>query len=231
MVSVLGLGCNNFGTRLGLDDSRPIVQAALDAGVTLFDTAESYGSSEEILGKLLKGRRDEVVIATKFGYPLDGRLNGDDHVRGGRGGRRYIRQAVERSLRRLETDWIDLYQLHAPDPATPIVETLEALTELVTEGKVRYIGSSNLTAWQVADADWTARSSGFRRFISAQSEYSLLARSAELELIPAIAHLGIGLLPYYPLASGLLTGRYRRGQAPSEASRVTAWGLGALLTN
>jgi aryl-alcohol dehydrogenase-like predicted oxidoreductase len=231
MVSVLGLGCNNFGTRLGVEDSHPIIRAALDAGVTLFDTAESYGSSEEILGKLLKGNRDEVVIATKFGYPPEGVRSADNPMRGGRGGRRYIRHAIERSLRRLDTDWIDLYQLHEPDPATPIAETLEALTELVTEGKVRYIGSSNFSAWQVTDADWTGRRGGLQRFISAQNEYSLLARSPEVELIPAIALLGIGLLPYFPLACGLLAGRYRRGETPSSTSGLTAWGFEGLLTD
>jgi len=230
-VSVLGLGGNNFGMRLGETETQAVVEAALDAGVTLFDTSDSYGESEVLLGKALRGRRDEVVIATKFGSPREGRVDEDDPIRSARGGRRYVRQAVERSLARLGTDWIDLYQLHFPDPITPVGETLEALTELVQEGKVRYIGCSNLSAWQVTDAVWTSRARGLQQFISAQNEYSLLARGVELELIPALESLGLGLLPYFPLASGLLTGRYRRGESPPTGSRLDSWGLSSLLTD
>ena len=221
LVSVVGLGCNNFGARIDADAARTVVDAAIDAGVTLFDTADVYGNrggSETILGELLAGRRDDVVLATKFGSPMD-----DLGDRGeARGSRRYIRSAVEASLRRLQTDHIDLYQYHRPDGLTPIEETLSALSELVTEGKVGYIGSSNLAAWQVADADWTSRTHGLARFISAQNEYNLLNREAEAELVPACEALGIGILPYFPLANGLLTGKYRRGQAAPDRSRLAA---------
>lgn len=222
MVSTIGLGCNNFGMRLDLDQTRAVVDTALDEGITLFDTSDSYGASEELLGQVLDGRRDQVVLATKFGSDLRG-ANGPDW--GARGSRRYIRRAVERSLRRLRTDWIDLYQIHYPDPITPIDETLRALTELVEEGKVRYLGSSNFSAWQVADADWTARTRGTERFTSAQNEYSLLDRHIEADLIPAAEHYGVGILPYFPLASGLLTGKYRRGEPAPEGSRIQAWGM------
>ncbi len=228
MVSKVGLGCNNFGMRLDLEGSRGVVDAALDAGVTFFDTSDSYGESEEILGTLLEGRRDDVVLATKFGSDLKGALGADW---GARASRRYIRRAVERSLRRLRTDWIDLYQLHRPDGITPIEETLAALTELVQEGKVRAIGSSNLAAWQVTDAEWTARTGGHERFISAQNHYNLLDRDAETELVPACEELGIGLLPYFPLANGLLTGKYRRGEDPPAGTRLAAWGRIERLTD
>jgi aryl-alcohol dehydrogenase-like predicted oxidoreductase len=217
VVSRVGLGCNNFGRRIGLDQARAVVDAAIDEGVTLFDTADSYGDSEEILGTALDGRRDRVVVATKFGWDVGG-ANGPDW--GARGSRRYIRRAVERSLRRLRTDWIDLYQLHRPDGVTPMEETLAALTELVREGKVRYVGSSNLAAWQVADAEWLARTRGSERFVSAQNHYSLLDRGVEADLVPACERYGIGLLPYFPLANGLLTGKYRRGEAPPEGTRL-----------
>jgi len=216
-VSVVGLGCNNFGGRIGPEASRAVVDAALDAGITLFDTADFYGEqggSETILGEALQGRRDRVVLATKFGLDMG------DGLGVSRGSRRYIRVAVEASLRRLRTDWIDLYQLHMPDPTTPMAETLGALDELVHEGKVRYIGSSNLKAWQVADAEWTARTAGTERFVSAQNKYSLLERAAEAELLPACEAYGIGLLPFYPLATGLLTGKYRRDQAMPEGTRL-----------
>jgi len=220
-VSVVGLGCNNFGGRIDADRAQAVVDAAVDAGITLFDTADVYrgehGSSEELLGKALGSRRDEVVVATKFGADMKGD-NGPDW--GVRGSRRYIRKAVEASLRRLGTDWIDLYQLHTPDPVTPIEETLAALSELVAEGKVRYLGHSNLAGWQVVDADWVAQTSGTERFISAQNRYSLIDRSAEDELIPACEHLGIGVLPYFPLESGLLTGKYRRGEAAPDGTRL-----------
>ncbi len=218
-VSTVGLGCNNFGRRLDQDGTTAVVRAALDAGVTLFDTADIYGqgASEELLGRALGSERDTVVVATKFGMDMHG-SNGPDW--GVRGSRRYVRLAVEASLRRLGTDWIDLYQLHRPDPVTPIAETLAALTELVQEGKVRYVGSSNLAGWQVVDADWTARSEGLERFVSAQNEYSLLARGVEEDLVPACEHVGVGLLPYFPLASGLLTGKYRRGEAAPAGTRL-----------
>ena len=218
VVSRVGLGCNNFGRRIGLDDARVVVDAALDEGITLFDTSDSYGESEEILGELLGGRRDQVLLATKFGSDLQG-ANGPDW--GARGSRRYIRRAVERSLRRLRTDWIDLYQLHFPDPVTPMDETLAALTELVHEGKVRYIGSSNLAAWQVSDAEWLSRTHGHERFVSAQNHYSLLDRQVEAELVPACLAYGIGILPYFPLASGLLTGKYHRGEPAPEGTRLS----------
>jgi aryl-alcohol dehydrogenase-like predicted oxidoreductase len=213
VVSEVGLGCNNFGRRLDVDATRAVVDAALDCGVTLFDTADIYGESEAFLGQVLGDRRDDVVLATKFGMPLNGAL-GDDG--GARGSRRYLRRAVERSLRRLRTDWIDLYQLHAPDPLTPIEETLAALTELVREGKVRYLGCSNVDAWQVADADWTARTGGTERFVSVQNEYSLIQRQIEAEVLPACEHFGVGVLPYFPLANGMLTGKYRRGERPEQ---------------
>jgi aryl-alcohol dehydrogenase-like predicted oxidoreductase len=216
-VSVLGLGCNNFGRRIDLEATRGVVDTAIEHGVTLFDTADTYGESETFLGEVLQGRRDDVVIATKFGNPLGGALGNDF---GARGSRRYIRRAVERSLRRLRTDYIDLYQMHQPDPATPIEETLAALTELVHEGKVRYIGSSNFASWQVTHADWTARTSGTERLISAQNLYNLLERDAERELVPACQRFGIGLLPYFPLANGLLTGKYHRGEPPPPGTRL-----------
>ncbi|MET9273325.1 aldo/keto reductase [Kribbella sp. NPDC003557] len=220
-VSVVGLGCNNFGRRLDAGRTEVVVNAAVDAGITLFDTADIYrgehGFSEELLGKALGSRRDEVVIATKFGGDMGG-VNGPDW--GVRGSRRYIRKAVESSLQRLGTDWIDLYQLHFPDPVTPIEETLAALSELVAEGKVRYIGSSQFAAWQVVDADWTARSGGLEHFVSAQNQYSLLERDVEDELVPACEHLGLGILPFFPLASGLLTGKYKRGTTAPEGSRL-----------
>ncbi|HEU4948923.1 MAG TPA: aldo/keto reductase [Kribbella sp.] len=220
-VSVVGLGCNNLGGRIGADQAAAVVNAAVDAGITLFDTADVYrgefGTSEELLGKALGSRRDQVVIATKFGGDMKG-ANGPDW--GVRGSRRYIRRAVESSLRRLGTDWIDLYQIHVPDPVTPLDETLATLSELVAEGKVRYLGSSQFAGWQVTDADWAARTAGHERFISAQNKYSLLDRAAEDELVPACEHLGIGILPFFPLESGLLTGKYKRGQTPPAGSRL-----------
>jgi aryl-alcohol dehydrogenase-like predicted oxidoreductase len=217
VVSVVGLGCNNFGRRIDLDATREVVNTAVEHGITLFDTADTYGESETFLGESLLGRRDDVVIATKFGNDLGGALGSDF---GARASRRYIRRAVERSLRRLRTDYIDLYQLHRPDGATPIEETLAALTELVREGKVRYLGSSNLAAWQVADADWTARTAGTERFVSAQNHYSLLEREVERELVPACERYGVGVLPYFPLANGLLSGKYHRGEPPPPGSRL-----------
>jgi len=230
VVSVVGLGTNNLGMKLDEDGSREVVHAALDEGITLFDTSDSYGTSEERLGALLSGRRDDVVIATKFGSDIRprGLSNGEDW--GARGSRRYIKRAVESSLRRLRTDWIDLYQMHRPDPATPIEETLSALDDLVREGKVRYLGSSNFTGWQVAEAEWVSRTRQLERFVSAQNEYSWLKRGIEDDLVPALDHYGIGLLPFFPLASGLLTGKYRRGEAAPEGSRIKSWGREAVLT-
>jgi aryl-alcohol dehydrogenase-like predicted oxidoreductase len=222
VVSVVGVGCNNFGRKLDLDGTRAVVDAAIDAGITLFDTADIYGtphgSSEELLGAALKGRRDEVVLATKFGMNMEG-LNGRDF--GARGSRRYIVRAVEASLRRLQTDYIDLYQLHEPDPATPIEETLTALNDLVRSGKVRYLGNSNFSGWQIADADWTARAAGLTPFISAQNRYSLLHRDVEIEVVPACEQFGLGLLPFFPLDSGLLSGKYRRGEQPASGTRLS----------
>lgn len=219
-VSVVGVGCNNFGSRIDAESARAVVHAALDEGITLFDTADVYGNrggSEELLGSALKGHRDEVVIATKFGAGMDG-ANGPDW--GARGARRYIVRAVEASLRRLDTDWIDLYQIHEPDPETPIGETLSALDDLVHAGKIRYAGHSNFAAWQLADAAWTARTAGLAPFISAQNHYHLLRREVEAELVPACERFGLGLLPYFPLASGLLTGKYRRGAAAPDGTRL-----------
>ncbi len=217
-VSEIGLGCNNFGGRCDIERSREVIFAALDAGVTLFDTADIYGNfggSETFMGEILKGRRDEIVLATKFGMSMnDGEI--------ARGSRRYIRRAVEASLRRLQTDYIDLYQLHEPDPNTPIAETLAALNELVLEGKVRYIGSSNLAGWQIAEAEFVARSAGRERFVSAQNLYSLLNRQIELEVIPAAEHFGVGILPFYPLAAGLLTGKFKRNQPAVANTRLAS---------
>ncbi|MEU8232353.1 aldo/keto reductase [Actinoplanes sp. NPDC048967] len=221
VVSVVGIGCNNFGRKLDVDGTRAVVDAALDAGITLFDTADIYGtphgSSEECLGAALKGRRDEVVLATKFGMDMEG-LNGADH--GARGSRSYIIRAVEASLRRLGTDHIDLYQIHTPDEATPIEETLSALDDLVRSGKVRYLGNSNFAGWQIADADWTARTAGRTPFISAQNQYSLLHREVEDEVVPACEQFGLGLLPFFPLDSGLLSGKYQRGTPAPEGTRL-----------
>ncbi|HJY25167.1 MAG TPA: aldo/keto reductase [Actinomycetes bacterium] len=216
IVSVVGVGCNNFGRRIDRDASHKVVHAAVDAGVTLFDTADTYGTphgaSEELLGEALGSRRDDVIVATKFGSDMEG-VNGRDF--GARGSRRYVQIAIEASLRRLRTDRIDLLQMHEPDPITPIEETLSALDDLVHAGKVRYLGSSNVSGWQIADAEWTARTSGFERFVSVQNEYSLLERGIEDEVIPACEEYGIGVLPYFPLAQGLLTGKYPRGEQPT----------------
>jgi len=221
MVSVTGLGCNNFGRRLDLGATRAVVDAALEAGITLLDTSDTYGNgggSEELLGQVLAGRRDEVVLATKFGnQDFD---MGYGPAAGAKGGRAYIRRAVERSLRRLRTDYLDLYQIHTPDPVTPIAETLAALGELVAEGKVRYLGNSNFTGWQIADAAHVARAVGAVPFVSAQNHWSLLERGAEAEVVAAAQHFSLGVLPYFPLANGLLTGKVRKGQAPPPGSRL-----------
>jgi aryl-alcohol dehydrogenase-like predicted oxidoreductase len=221
VVSVVGVGCNNFGWRIDEPQAHAVVHAALDVGITLFDTAESYGHgvSEEYLGRALAGRRDEAVIATKFGW---GRGRDDDSV--ARGDPDYVRSAIDESLRKLGTDHVDLYQYHRPDGVTPIEETLGAMDELVRAGKVRYIGHSNFSAAQVAEADELAGARAWSRCISAQNEYSWLARDAERDLIPACERLGLGLLPYFPLGSGLLTGKYRRGEPPPEGTRFAATG-------
>lgn len=215
-VSMIGLGGNNFGGRIGLEQTRGVVDAAIDCGVTLIDTADIYGNrggSEKLLGQVLAGRREHVVLATKFGMDM-----GEGTV--ARGCRKYIRRAVEGSLHRLQTDYIDLYQYHEPDGLTPLEETLATLNDLVTEGKVRYIGSSNFAGWQISDADWITTVQHRARFVSAQNHYNLLERDAEREVIPSCVNRGIGVLPYFPLANGLLTGKYRRGQAAPQGTRL-----------
>ena len=222
MVSAVGIGCNAFGRRVDLDGVKEILDAAQDVGVTLLDTADVYGgagASEQLLGEALQGRRDEFVVATKFGGDMEG-ANGAD--RGARCSRAYIRRAVEASLRRLQVDHLDLYQYHVPDGVTPIEETLSVLADLVHEGKVRYLGCSNVEGWRIADADWVARTGGFERFVSVQNRYSLLDREAEAEAIPACAQFGLGMLPYFPLEYGLLAGKYRRGQDAPVGSRAAA---------
>jgi aryl-alcohol dehydrogenase-like predicted oxidoreductase len=215
-VSVVGLGCNNFGGRIGLEEARAVVHKALDLGITLFDTADSYGNrggSEEALGQLLGEQRKDIVLATKFGLPMD-----EARTRSG-ASRRYVMSAVEASLRRLRTEWIDLYQLHTPDPRTPIEETLRALDDLIRQGKVRYAGNSNFAGWEAVDAHWTALHGNLNRFVSCQNEYSLLERDIEAELVPAMQACGLGLLPYFPLAGGLLTGKYKRQAPPPPGTR------------
>jgi aryl-alcohol dehydrogenase-like predicted oxidoreductase len=218
-VPVVGIGCNAFGTRMDAGQVQAVVDAAIEHGATFFDTADTYGlgASEELLGQALGSRRDDVVIATKFGMDMKGK-SGDD--RGRRGSAAYVRTSVEASLKRLGTEYIDLYQLHVPDPHTPIEETLEALDDLVTSGLVRAIGCSNLAAWQLVDAAWTSRTRDLASFVTAQNEYSLYNRTAEIELTPACLELGVGILPYFPLAYGLLTGKYHRGEAAPAGSRL-----------
>ena len=220
-VSAVGLGCNNIGRTLDVAGTRKLVDAAQDAGITVLDTADIYGGyrgqSEEILGEVLEGRRDDVVLATKFGMDMAG-ANGPDW--GARGSRRYVRRAIEASLRRLRIDHVDLYQYHEPDGVTPVEETLAALDELVAQGKVRYVGSSNFAGWQLAQADHVARETGVTRFVGAQNEYSLLDRRVEAELVPAAVEYGVGVLPFFPLANGLLTGKYSRGVPPSPGTRI-----------
>jgi aryl-alcohol dehydrogenase-like predicted oxidoreductase len=218
-VSAVGLGCNNFGMRLDLEGTRAVIDAAIEAGITLFDTADIYGgagASETMMGQVLGARRKDIVLATKFGMQMDkeGKKKGAS--------RRYIMNAVEDSLRRLQTDWIDLYQLHAPDPETPMDETLRALDDLVTQGKVRYVGCSNVPAWGVADAAWIAKTRDFNGFVSCQDEYSVLVRKLEAELKPMAEHFGLGILPYFPLASGMLTGKFKKGQPLTEGTRLAA---------
>jgi len=217
-VSAIGLGCNNFGGRIDLEATRKVIHKALDVGITLFDTADVYGErggSETCMGQVLGDARKRIVLATKFGMPMD------DTGESEGASRRTIVTAVEASLRRLRTDWIDLYQLHRPDPRTPIEETLRALEDLSRAGKIRYYGCSNLPAWQVVEAQWTARTLNLAGFVSCQDEYSLVVRDAESNLLPAMCAYGLGLLPYFPLASGLLTGKYRRNMPLPEAARLT----------
>ncbi|GAA3899074.1 aldo/keto reductase [Microbacterium invictum] len=221
LVPAVGLGCNNFG-RAGsvtetLEGTTAVIDAALDAGVTFLDTADIYGRepglSETLMGEALRGRRDQVVLATKFGHSQFGA----GIIAGSRGSRSYVRRAVEASLARLQTDWIDLYQLHTPDPGTPIDETLDVLDDLVREGKVRYIGHSNFTGWQIAEADFTARDRRSTAFVSAQNHYSLLRRGAERDVLPAVERFGLGFLPYFPLHNGLLTGKFTRSGGPADS--------------
>lgn len=216
-VSAIGLGCNNFGGRSGPAETEAVIRHAIDLGITLFDTADTYGNrggSEELMGQFLGDDRKRIVLATKFANPMD-----DVGVKVG-AARRYVMTAVEDSLRRLRTDWIDLYQVHSPDPLTPIEETLRALDDLIRQGKVRYIGCSNFPAWQVVEAQWTARHNGLNAFVSCQDEYSLIKREPEAELLPAMRRYGLGLLPYAPLASGLLTGKYRRNAPMPTGTRL-----------
>lgn len=217
VVSKIGLGTNNFGGRIDKEQTQAVIERALDHGITLFDTADQYGmgKSEEFIGEILGNRRHDVVIATKFANPM----GESPYFRGT--ARRYVMQAAEASLQRLQTDYIDLYQVHVPDPQTPILETLQALDDLVHQGKVRYIGESNFPAWQIVDAVWTARTEHLTRPISAQHEYSLLHRDPQKEVLPAARATGLGVLPFYPLGSGFLTGKYRRNAPLPENARLT----------
>jgi aryl-alcohol dehydrogenase-like predicted oxidoreductase len=211
-VTVVGLGTNNFGGRIDYDQSLAVLDEAIEQGITLLDTADIYsqGTSEEFIGRALEGRRDAVFVATKFGKPMN------ENPSESRGAPEYVRWAVEASLRRLRTEYIDVYQMHEPDPSTPVEETLGTLDELVREGKVRWIGSSNYSPAQIREADGLARDRGLTRFVAAQNDYSLVSREAEDELLPVCDGLGIGVLPYFPLASGLLTGKHPVGQVPTE---------------
>jgi aryl-alcohol dehydrogenase-like predicted oxidoreductase len=217
-VSAIGLGCNNFGGRIDFEATKRVVHKALDLGITFFDEADTYGdprgSSEEYLGRILGAHRKDIVLATKFARPMDGSGRFEGASRG------YIMAEIEASLQRLRTDWIDLYQQHQPDPLTPIEETLRALDDLVRQGKVRYIGSSTLPAWQVVEARWTSTHRGLEHFVSCQEEYSLLARGLDREMIPVLEAYGLGLIPFRPLADGLLTGKYRRGAPLPAGSRL-----------
>jgi aryl-alcohol dehydrogenase-like predicted oxidoreductase len=221
-VSLSGLGCNNFGQRISLEQSRAVIDKALEVGVTLMDTADSYGGpgggSEKVLGEVLGARRKDVVIATKFGFSTQ-----DIRIRMG-ASRRHIMAAAEESLQRLKTDWIDLYQIHSPDPNTPLEETLRAMEDLVRQGKVRYVGCSNFSGWQLVEAQWLAKANGWNRLISCQNEYSLINRAIEKELAPAMTAYGVGLLPYYPLASGMLSGKYKGGAALDKDTRLGGGG-------
>ena len=226
VVSVAGLGCNNFGMRTDEARTAEIVNAAIDAGITFFDTARMYGGgkSEEFLGAAVKGKRDQVLIATKFGAWM----SSDDN---GNGSRDTIMKQAEASLTALGTDYIDLYQMHYVDPVTPIEETLQALNDLVEQGKVRHIGCSNFTGWQIADAAWIAQTQGLTPFVSLQNEWSLLVRGIENEVLGACERFGLGVLPYFPLASGVLTGKVKRGESPPEGSRLNLPYFAAALTD
>ncbi len=220
VVSEVGLGCNNFGFLIGPEESRTVIDKALDLGITLFDTADIYGNrgeSETILGQVLGNRRRNIVLATKVGKPMDETMT----MKGA--SRRYILSEVEASLKRLQTDWIDLYQIHEPDPDTPIEETLWALDDLVRQGKVRYIGCSNFSASQVEEACGVSGRQKLQSFISCQDQYNILVRGIEKDLIPAMEKLGLGLLPYFPLAGGMLTGKYKKQEDPAEGTRFYAW--------
>lgn len=216
-VSALGLGCNNFGLRMGIEESRDVIHKALDLGVTFFDTADVYGNkggSETALGRFLGERRKSIFLASKFGNPMDA----GSTMMGG--SRRYVMAAAEASLKRLKTDWIDLYQMHRPDPKTPVEETMRALDDLVKQGKIRYIGFSQLAGWELADRHWTARHHALSPVSAVEIEYSLLNRDVERDLVPAMQEYGVGLLPFYPLASGFLTGKYKRGAPMPEGARL-----------
>jgi aryl-alcohol dehydrogenase-like predicted oxidoreductase len=223
-VSVVGLGCNNFGRRLDGDGTAAVLEAALDTGITFFDTADVYGgagTSERLMGAALENRRDEFLIATKFGWEME---NADGAPDAARGSREYIRWAVEGSLRRLRVDRIDLYQYHLPDGVTPIAETLAALDELVREGIVGAIGCSNVGAEELEEAERTARERGLARFVTLQNEYSLLERGIEADVVPACERLEVSILPFFPLAKGLLTGKYRRGERGPKGARLASGG-------
>ena len=218
-VSVVGIGCNNFGRRCDLDQTKAVVDQAIEVGINLFDTADIYGGdglSEQFLGKALDGRRQDVVLATKFAGPM-----GEGPMSKGTS-RKHIMDAVDASLTRLNTDYIDLYQVHFPDAETPMEETVRALDDLVSSGKVRYLGNSNFSGWQIAHADWIARTNHQTPFIAAQNEWSLLRRGVEKEIVPAAQEFGLGVLPFFPLASGLLTGKYKRGADAPEGTRLSA---------
>jgi aryl-alcohol dehydrogenase-like predicted oxidoreductase len=223
-VSLIGLGTNNFGGRIQREATQEVLEQALDCGITCIDTSDSYppgaarGTSEEYIGEILKGRRQNVILATKFASPM-----GEGPLHRG-GSRRYIYNAVQESLRRLQTDYIDLYQIHFPDDSTPIEETLRALDDLIRAGLVRYIGCSNFHGWQIVEAHWAATTGHLTPFISAQNRYSLLDRDVEGEVIPACAKYGLGMLPFYPLAGGFLTGKYHQGEAAPEGTRLAAGG-------
>ena len=226
-VSVVGLGCNNFGQRIDLESSRAVIHKALDAGITLFDTADTYGGrggSETVMGQILGDRRKDIVLASKFGMAMD-----DGEKKGA--SRRYMMAAVEASLKRLKTDWLDLYQVHQPDPLTPIEETLRGLDDLVRAGKVRYVGCSNYSAAQVTEAQWAARHLNLNAFISCQDEYNLLKRDLDGERLGVMQRYGLGLLPFFPLASGLLTGKHKRGAAASGTRLATAQFAGRFMTD
>ena len=219
-VSEVGLGCNNFGMLMNQQETNNVVSCAIDTGITLFDTADVYGNkgkSEIFLGKALQKKRDKIVLATKFGLPMSNNINDKG------GSRRYIINAVEQSLKRLKTDYIDLYQIHRPDIETPIEETLKALNDLIIQGKIRYIGCSNFSGWQLVESRWKAEIFGLDNFISAQNGYSVINREIENDLTYLAQKYSVGILPYFPLESGLLTGKYKYKQTPKKGTRLSAW--------